>query len=125
MGVGGSLLGEEDGGLDFGERRLEQRLCHLGRNLLIWPNFFRVKKSWASLTERVVVSRTNNDSDKHKLRHLRFRVALAPELKKKKNTCWVKTIIRSWDPGLFSCSHNSALLAKRWLSITSLGKRIH
>lgn len=35
------------------------------------------------------------------------------------------TLIRSQDPGLFPCSHNSVLLVELWFSITSLGKRIH
>lgn len=44
MGEGESLLGEESGRMDFGERRLEQRLCHVGGNLLIWMHFFKSEK---------------------------------------------------------------------------------
>lgn len=79
----GSLREEEGGGLDFGERRQEQRSCHLGGNLLIWPRFLELEKVGLFLTEKVVVSRTNNDSDKHKLCHLTLRVAVAPEFSKK------------------------------------------
>lgn len=40
----GSLREKEGGGLDFGERRLEQRSCHLGGNSLMWPHFLESEK---------------------------------------------------------------------------------
>lgn len=44
MGVGGSLLGEEGGGLDFGERRLEQLLVSSRRKFVNLAAFFQSQK---------------------------------------------------------------------------------
>lgn len=83
MGEEESLLGVESGTLDFGERRLEQRLCHLGGNLLIGPHFLKVRKSFFFLlfllTESLAVSQTNNVSDKYEHCHHTLHVAVAPE----------------------------------------------
>lgn len=79
------------------------------------------------LTERLMVSQTNNVPDKCKHCILTLQVTVGPKFKikiKKKNLLHI-TLIRSQDPGLFPCSHNLVLLAEHWLSITSLGKRIH